>query len=1078
MSDRELDTCGCCEGEERLTPADTYNRPGLDALAFRVGTHAAFFKTMIADLAQAEIAFETLGEDGKPVVERIIRPLKDLKTRRRDDFSIALLDAWATIADVLTFYQERIANEGYLRTATERRSILELARLVGYELRPGVAASTYLSFIVEEAEKPALIPRGTRAQSIPAPGETMQSFETLRDLEARHEYNQLSLRLAQPQFVETPENVKDLTVDHLPDRLYLPGLRSDLQPSNCLLLAFGKADENGVFSLGENASYFFARVRNTNLLVKPERTAVNLHDITEISNPRAISRTRQPAASEQAYYRTQKGYYLVGNWSNNIAAISSSGAVTNQLPESISGDASNQDVNLQGAAALNTQFASNIYTAMDQEIAALADGTSALRALVALPIRAYLHGHNAPLKGATKEVVGKIIAQETLDAISEVEKAAISGINDTVLEDSIKANIKVVTARLDFSDKHFFETMLSEWELDDTWKDLFSQTQITLNGIYEQIGANDLIVLAWPKNLALYRVTGVDIVSTSLFNVPATATRLQLKHIKGTAWDPTNMAVIRSTTVYSGNEFIRNPVPYRILAEKPLDNLLGQVIHVVKNDKTYSGIANLYGVLVDAILKANHLPDDTNPESNPDPGRELVIPIPITGLEFDGIVDGLKPGRWLAISGMRADIPVIGREVALIESVKHDFAKFGEKTPLPGDLRHTFVTLATGLNHSYLRDTVRVSANVVPATHGETARGVPPNERDVILGSGNAALPNQQFALPLPAGKRLTYLSAPTRDGIESTLEARVNDVLWRPVRTFAGATPTERVYRVQTNDDGRTRIVFGDGLEGARPPTGRENVRARYRIGIGKDGNVKAGQISLLATRPSGVKEVINWVAATGGTDPESRDQARGSVKFSIRTLDRLVGLQDYQDFARTFAGIGKARAFLDGNDPNKLIIYVAGEDNAPLAQDGDLIQNLKTALDNHDGSNLTIDVKVFTPRLISLDPTVTISPDYLWEKVQPAIHTKLVSVFGFARRDLGQDLFLSELIAAIQGIAGVVHVQITRLEALTEEELLIRAQGLARASRAVDQVSIEMPENELAFIDPAVPYLIILSN
>ena len=54
-----------------------------------------------------------------------------------DDLAIALLDAWATVADVLTFYQERIANEGFLRTATERRSVLELARAIGYELEPG-----------------------------------------------------------------------------------------------------------------------------------------------------------------------------------------------------------------------------------------------------------------------------------------------------------------------------------------------------------------------------------------------------------------------------------------------------------------------------------------------------------------------------------------------------------------------------------------------------------------------------------------------------------------------------------------------------------------------------------------------------------------------------------------------------------------------------------------------------------------------------------------------------------------------------------------------------------------------------
>ena len=55
----------------------------------------------------------------------------------RDDPAIALLDAWAVVADVLTFYQERIANEGFLRTATERRSILELAAPDRLRAQPG-----------------------------------------------------------------------------------------------------------------------------------------------------------------------------------------------------------------------------------------------------------------------------------------------------------------------------------------------------------------------------------------------------------------------------------------------------------------------------------------------------------------------------------------------------------------------------------------------------------------------------------------------------------------------------------------------------------------------------------------------------------------------------------------------------------------------------------------------------------------------------------------------------------------------------------------------------------------------------
>src|SRR5512147_1137707 len=95
-----------------------------------------------------------------------LRPLFALTTRERYDPSIALLDAWAIVGDILTFYQERIANEGYLRTATERRSIIELARLVGYRLRPGVAATVYLAYTLDNnINDEVIIPVGARAQS-------------------------------------------------------------------------------------------------------------------------------------------------------------------------------------------------------------------------------------------------------------------------------------------------------------------------------------------------------------------------------------------------------------------------------------------------------------------------------------------------------------------------------------------------------------------------------------------------------------------------------------------------------------------------------------------------------------------------------------------------------------------------------------------------------------------------------------------------------------------------------------------------------------------------------------------------
>ncbi|MCV5950686.1 hypothetical protein OFN94_38360, partial [Escherichia coli] len=82
-----------------------------------------------------------------------------------------------------------------------------------------------------------------------------------------------------------------------------------------------------------------------------------------------------------------------------------------------------------------------------------------------------------------------------------------------------------------------------------------------------------------------------------------------------------------------------------------------------------------------------------------------------------------------------------------------------------------------------------------------------------------------------------------------------------------------EEVFTRRTGDDGRVTLRFGDGVSGARLPSGSENVRAKYRVGIGLAGRVRARQLSLLLTRPLGVRGVSNPLAPSGAQDPESRD-------------------------------------------------------------------------------------------------------------------------------------------------------------------------------------------------------------
>jgi hypothetical protein len=184
-------------------------------LDYRVGRYGTFLDSMLSELSDARL------------------PTRDgLRTRAADDASIALLDAGASLLDVLTFYQERIANEGYLRTATERRSVLELAKLVGYKLRPGVSASAYLAFTIEQGHR-LTIQKGCKAQSIPGPDELPQTFETSEDLEARWEWNQLVPRRTEPQLDLT----KDLSTTLGGARLvYLKGTSTGLRVNDPLLV--------------------------------------------------------------------------------------------------------------------------------------------------------------------------------------------------------------------------------------------------------------------------------------------------------------------------------------------------------------------------------------------------------------------------------------------------------------------------------------------------------------------------------------------------------------------------------------------------------------------------------------------------------------------------------------------------------------------------------------------------------------------------------------------------------------------------------------------------------------------------
>ncbi|MFE7295366.1 putative baseplate assembly protein [Streptomyces sp. NPDC057579] len=396
-------------------------------------------------------------------------------------------------------------------------------------------------------------------------------------------------------------------------------------------------------------------------------------------------------------------------------------------------------------------------------------------------------------------------------------------------------------------------------------------------------------------------------------------------------------------------------------------------------------------------------------------------------LELAELYDGLRPGRYLVVSGERTDIPgvtgVRGTELAVIAGVEQSL-----DPALPGDRVHTTLTLTRNLSHRYLRDSVRVQGNVVPASHGES--------RDEAIGSGDAARANQTFAL---WQSPLTWLPSDNPLGAVPQLEIRVDGLRWHPVDSLAGRGPDERVYVTGTatggasgasgaeQGGGRTTVTFGDGVHGARLPTGHDNVRARYRFGTGRAADVAADRITQAVTRPLGVTGVTNPQPATGGADADGPALTRRTVPLAVSALDRLVSLADYEDFARSRAGIGRAaaREVFDGRR-QVLHVTVAGVDDIPIAPDAEVLRALRSSLAEYGDGRLPVRVDVREPVLLLCAAKIKVAPDHTWPLVAPRVRAAVLARLGYDGRELGQPAQLSEVLAAAQAVPGVDYVDV----------------------------------------------------
>ena len=811
------EACGCCDGIVAETTQGLGNRGGLSAIAYRIGDYGWFHASLHAALSSSKFP-----------------PLAQLRNRDDDDFTIGLIDAFACAADVLTFYQERIANESYLRTAAERVSLQEMGKLIGYRLRPGVAAETWLAFALETPPVPPAnlapepgnfvtgvppgltLDKGLKVQSVPGPGETPQTFETVEQLaDARPAWNAMRPWLSNPQ---RPGRNDTST--------YFAGLQNNLKAGDALVF------------LGDE---FLGNTNNNNWDFR-------VLDSVEL----------QPDA-DRTFVK----------WARPLGSV-----------RSFANPAQNPQAHV-------------------------------------LRKRAAVFGHNAPMWGSMP-----------------------------------------VSFRRDYPGGLVGGHLTADWP-NFTLSPLGATSAggyVDLDVVYPEVRSGGYVVLAkggfnYPSEPApagtyveLYRVSNVAEASRAEFALAGKVTRLQLS---GANYAGQFQSAVRQTSVFAASERLT-------FAEYP----------------------------VDVAVSLDRLP--------------VAAP-----------ADGLLPGRRLIVRGTRigdGQAVVVQATLVKAHAISNTRCELEISPPLAEPL---------------VRSSVVVHANVALASHGESV--------SQILGAGNGGLAFQRFELKqLP----LTYRAAANEIGAASGLTVRIGDIAWSERPTMFGAAPGERAFTLATDEQGCDFVVFGDGVRGARLPSGGNNVRAAYRKGLGVGGNVAPDKLTQLMTRPLGLKSVSNPVAAEGGTDPESTDAARQSMPLTTRTLGRAVSLLDYEDFARAFSGIAKAQAqVLQLAAGPTVAITLAGPAGALLTPASPVWINLLAALKASGDPHVAVLLLSYQASPFHLGLKVKGDPAYDIKTVLAAVEAALRHHYTFESRALGQPVQQSEVIAVAQAVPGVAAVDLTRL-------------------------------------------------
>ena len=261
---------------------------------------------------------------------------------------------------------------------------------------------------------------------------------------------------------------------------------------------------------------------------------------------------------------------------------------------------------------------------------------------------------------------------------------------------------------------------------------------------------------------------------------------------------------------------------------------------------------------------------------------------------------------------------------------------------------------------------------------------------------------------------------------------------------TFGGGTNTAHHQLNQFTTLGTTLELqkYSNNFSLGSTLTPNSSLFIQYRVGGGLATNLgtnvinQVGTVSFFVNGPSETTNsavvnslrCVNVTAAVGGAGIPSLEEIRNYVSFNFAAQKRAVTVQDYESIIRNMpAQFGApAKVSITEND-NKILIQILSYDTSGKLTNivsNTLRQNIANYLSNYRMMNDYI--SIFSAEVIDLSVDVAIVLDSAQNSGQviSSVIDKISAYFNPLSRQLGQNVYLSEIRSIIQNTNGVLTV------------------------------------------------------